>query len=216
MQEDATMTGIQAGGSVFSFDGGAAGTIEFGTADDARNLREMLESRGGQPLAVILGIASDGDADVEGHAFSSSVELTLQLTEDDTSGHAISVRFPTADDAAKFRRNLLLGGALAASVALGSAGALVISSQPASPVDSGMWSAPAYERPAGRGMLEGEDLVLPAAAGAAATEATTLSTDPVTGRPADRGLLQGVDGSDITAPSITGPGGTIPVNGVDE
>ena len=209
------MSGTQAGSSVFSFDGGAAGTIEFGTAEDARNLREMLESRGGQPLSVILGIADDGN-DVEGHGQGQSVALSLQLSEDDTSGHAISVRFPTADDAARFRRNLILAGALAASVALGTTGALVISGQPASPADSGMWNAPAYERPAGRGMLEGEDLVLPAAAGAAAADAAVNAIDPVTGRPADRGFMQGVDGSDVTGPSISGPGGTIPVNGVDE
>jgi len=209
------MSDTQAGGSVFSFDGGTTGTIEFGTAEDARNLREMLEGRGGRPLSVILGIAADGN-DVEGHGQAQSVALTLQLSDDDTSGHAISVRFPTAGDAARFRRNLILAGALAASVALGTTGALVISGQPSSPADSGMWNAPAYERPAGRGLLEGEDLVLPAAAGAAAAESTATSIDPVTGRPSDRGFMQGVDGSDISAPSITGAGGTIPVNGVDE
>ena len=212
------MTGMQAGSTLFSFDGGPSGTIEFGTTDDARRLREMLERRAGEPLPIILGYRGDADSDVEGHALDPSVALTLRLDDDDTTGHAISVRFPTADDAARFRRNLILAGALAASVAMGSAGALVISGQAGAPADSGIWQVPTYERPAGRGLLEGEDLIIPAGAAAAAAGAAASSIDAVTGRPADRGFLEGVDGgiSERTAPAITRPAGAGPLEGVDE
>lgn len=213
------MTGMQAGSTVFTIDGGPMGTIEFGTTDDARRLRELLERRAGESLPITLGYRGDPDSDVEGHAMDPSVALTLQLDGDDTTGHAISVRFPTADDAARFRRNMILAGALAASVALGSAGAIVISGQAGAPADSGIWQVPVYERPAGRGMLQGEDLIVPAGAAAgAAAESAVSSIDPATGRPMDRGFLRGVDGG-ISAgitPTESRPAGSGPLEGVDE
>jgi hypothetical protein len=213
------MTGMQAGSTVFTIDGGPSGTIEFGTADDARRLREMLERRAGEPMPIILGFRGDTDADVEGHALDQSVALTLQLDDNDTTGHAISVRFPTADDAAKFRRNLVLAGALAATVAIGSAGAIVISGQANAPADSGMWAVPAaVERPAGAGFLEGEDLLMPAVTGVAAGAAVS-SIDSATGRPAGTGFLEGVDGGiaeRAALPAITRPAGAGPLEGVDE
>ena len=210
-----TSTGGSASGGVH----GASGAVAFASADDARALRALLEGREGQTIAITLTIPTDTDtdADVEGHAALQSVALTLHLDEDDTEGHAISVHFPTRDDAARFRRNLLLTGALAGSIVLGSAGAVVISSQPGSPADDvPLVRTPVYERPAGHGLLEGVD-PLPAIVTPAAAAPFVTSIDPATGRPADRGFLEGVDGP-VPGPadtSTTRPPGRGPLEGVD-
>lgn len=222
------MSGTPVSGSLFAVEGGPTGTVEFSAAEDARVLRGFLDSRAGQPLPITLAIPADADTDVEGHAESPSVALTLIL-DDDTAGHAINVQFPTAADAAKFRRNLIISGALAGSIVLGSAGAMLISSQAGSPVDTGTMSrTPVYERPAGRGLLEGVDpaesistvSTVSEAAAASATGASSL-VDPITGRPADRGFLEGEDGSPGAAPSVSRPdvvrpAGSGPLEGADE
>ncbi len=206
------------GGSVSAGDRGAAGPVAFAAADDARALRALLEGREGQAIPITLTVPPDTDADVEGHLSLQSVALTLHLDEDDTEGHAISLHFPTAEDAARFRRNVILTGALAGSIVLGSAGAVVISSQPASPADEvPLLRTPVYERPAGHGLLEGVDPIPAISVPAAATPLTT-SIDPATGRPADRGFLEGVDGP-VPGPAdspATRPPGRGPLHGVDD
>jgi hypothetical protein len=210
------------GDSLLVVDGGSTGSVEFATADDAQTLRTILEGRAGQPLSITLAPAYS-DADVEGHAESPSVALTLRLGDDDVEGHAISVHFPTSADAARFRRNLLLTGAVAGSLILGSAGAVVINSQANAPADDAI-RGPVYERPVGRGALEYSDPTMSiseAAAAAAAAEAaaavTPMAIDPATGKPADRGFLAGVEGPAIGgADSATNrPEGKGPLEGVD-
>lgn len=206
------------GGPASMGDRGAAGAVAFASADDTRALRALLEGREGQTIPITLTVPPDTDADVEGHLSLQSVALTLHLDEDDTAGHAISVHFPTADDAARFRRNVILTGALAGSIVLGSAGAVVISSQPASPADEvPLLRTPVYERPAGHGLLEGVD-PFPAISVPAAAMPLTTPIDPATGRPADRGFLEGVDGP-VPGPAdspATRPPGRGPLHGVDD
>jgi hypothetical protein len=133
---------------------------------------------------------------VEGHVFQvaqRSVAINLQMDDDDdVEGHAISLRFPSLEDAEKFRRNLLAAGVLAGTLVVGSAGAIAITSQPATSDVSYPAQVQAYERPAGRGMLQGADITAPDAA-APAQASTVTGVDPATGQPARTGLQQGVD-----------------------
>ena len=196
--------------------GGAVASITFKDREDEARVRALLDGKGGSPLNVEL--AADASADVEGHAASTSVELTLRLEDDDVSGHAISVHFPTSQDAARFRRNLIAGGILVSTLAIGSAGAIVISSQAQAPAPP-LPATPAYERPAGVGPLEGVDmgpLPAPAPLPAVITEAPAI--DAVTGQPSGTGLLEGSDGA-VTGPATETtnlPPGTGLLEGVDK
>lgn len=183
------------------------GAVAYASAEDARNLRALLEDRGGQAIPVTLAMPAEAEADVEGHGQLRSVALTLLVEDDDTEGHAISVNFPTAEAAARFRRNLLLTGALAGSIVLGSAGAFVITSQSSAPADDvPLIRTPVYERPAGHGVLEGVDPFPTVSTEAAAPAVLVAPMDPATGRPADRGFPAGVDGG------LTGGGSNESVN----
>ncbi|MDQ2675151.1 MAG: hypothetical protein M3Y40_10900 [Chloroflexota bacterium] len=64
------------------------------------------------------------DDDVEGHGAGTSVALRAFEGDDDTEGHAIAVHFPSREEADAFRRRLLMAGALAGTIALGTAAGL--------------------------------------------------------------------------------------------
>ena len=69
-------------------------------------LRDRL-AKGG-PISARLAPAESGD--VEGHVFQvaqPSVAINLQLDDDDVEGHAISLHFPSLEEAERFRRGLL-------------------------------------------------------------------------------------------------------------
>lgn len=190
------------------------GAVAYASAEDARNLRALLEDRGGQAIPITLALPAEAEADVEGHGQLRSVALTLLVGDDDTEGHAISVNFPTAEAAARFRRNLLLTGALAGTIVLGSAGAFVITSQLSAPAeDAPVIRTPVYERPAGHGALEGVDPFSTVSTEAAAPAVIISPIDPATGRPADRGFLEGPDGA-VSEPVNRQPGHG-PLEGVD-
>lgn len=202
---------------------GQALFVEFEDREDAIRLRALIEAGDAAALPVQLTLAPE--AEVEGHATLDSVALTLILDDDDTEGHAINVHFPSAADAARFRRNMMVAGVLGGSVLLGSAGAIAITSQLGAPSDNApVQRAPAYERPAGHGTLEGVDPLAPAAIplapgfeGAPAITQDAPAMDTVTGRPAGSGFLEGTDGP---APDMAGqptrPAGSGPLKGVDE
>ncbi len=157
-------------------------------------LRERIGK--GTKGAIAVRLAASEGSDVEGHAFQmqQSVALNLQLGEDDTEGHAISLHFPTAAEADRFRRNLIAAGVLAGTLVVGSAGAIAISSQPAATnVSAPVQASQVYERPAGRGFLQGADIAAPEAGAPAAVSQAATGTDSVTGQPVRTGLQQGVD-----------------------
>jgi hypothetical protein len=164
-----------------------------------KSLRGRLSRSGGKPLSVRISPAEKSD--VEGHALDSkSVSLNLQLEGDDTAGHAISLHFPTAEEADKFRRNLLLAGILAGTIVVGSAGAIAITSQPATsaPVDQSQ----TYERP-------GANAVSP-----------VTGINPATGQPWRSGFQERADGEltgpgDAAPPALRHPAGSGPVAGVE-
>lgn len=92
----------------------AAGDIEW--------IRDRLD-RGDAGTPVILKAGDDGDDDVEGHG-AGTIRLRAFGDEEDTEGHALSIHFPTRDEADAFRRRLLLAGALTGTIALGAAGGI--------------------------------------------------------------------------------------------
>jgi hypothetical protein len=176
-------------------------------------LRERIAKRSG---AISVRLAPASASDVEGHVFQAaqrSVAINLQMDEDDVEGHAISLRFPTLEEADKFRRNLIAAGVLAGTLVVGSAGAIAITSQPAATDVSPVQATQAYERPAGHGMLPGADIAAPEAAAPAQAAAVT-GVDPATGQPARTGLQQGVDlGTAAAATSANAATGIDPVTG---
>jgi hypothetical protein len=204
-------------------DHGQALYVEFEDREDAIRVRALLEGGDANKLPVQLTLAPG--AEVEGHAASDSVELNLILDDDDTEGHAISVRFPSSAEAARFRRNMMVAGVLGGSVLLGSAGAIAITSQLGAPSDNApVQRAPAYERPAGHGTLEGVDPLAPAVVplapateGAPAITGDAPAMDTITGRPAGSGFLEGAEGP---VPNVsdqpTRPAGSGHLKGVDE
>lgn len=185
-------------------------------------LRALLEKRRQGAIAVRLAPV---DSDVEGHAFGvalRSVALRVRIEDDDTEGHAISVHFPSVEDADRFRRNLLAVGVLAGTIALGSAGAIAISSQPATTGTAiPSQATQVYERPAGRGLLQGIDIVDESASPVSNVAAPSSALDEVTGKPARSGLQAGADigggaGAAVNpAPATERPAGSGPLEGVD-
>ena len=205
-------------------DQGQVVPLAFADQKTEERLRTRLSGTG---KAMSVRITPAEQSDVEGHALDAtqrSVFVKLQLDEDDTEGHAISLHFPTAADADKFRRNLLVAGLLAGSIVVGSAGAIAISSHPAAPGASAPTvQSQVFERPAGRGFLQGADMTTPAttAAGASSISAAT-GIDPATGKPAQSGFQERADagsGPADTAPAgsqtVQRPAGSGPLEGAD-
>ena len=157
--------------------------------------RARLASADDQKVSV--RISPPDEADVEGHAFSAtqrSVWLRVNLDDDDTEGHAISVHFPTVDEAEKFRKRLMAAGLLTGAVVLGSVGAIAVSNLPTAQALPHPGSAQVFERPTGHGFMEGVDITSAAGAGTAAAAAQS-GIDAATGKPARSGFLEGADGA---------------------
>jgi hypothetical protein len=89
----------------------ATGDIEW--------IRDRLD-RGDAATPVILKAGDDGDDDVEGHG-TATLRLQAFDDEDDTVGHALSIHFPSREEADAFRRRLLLTGVLTGTIVLGAA-----------------------------------------------------------------------------------------------
>ena len=90
--------------------------VRFTSAEGEGSIRSKL-AKGG-PVAVRLRIPPDSD--VEGHSLGDSVVLALAKFDDsDVEGHAISIHFPDAGQARRFRNEIVAAGALTATLALG-------------------------------------------------------------------------------------------------
>ena len=102
--------------------GGETDTLPIGFADrrDEERLAELLGT--GEQLRVRLTPAMD--TDTEGHVLRRGeldTLVRLQAVEgDDTEGHAISLRFPSAEEANRFRTRMLATGALVGTLVVGS------------------------------------------------------------------------------------------------
>ena len=191
--------------------------MAFPDGETERRLNARLRS--GDERALKVRIAPAGDEDVEGHALAGaerSVLIKVGLDDDDTEGHAISVRFPSAADADKFRRRLMTVGLLTGTVAIGSVGAVAISNMPTASSDVSFPANTAvFERPAGHGLLEGVDITDAAPAAAAATAAQASGIDAETGKPARSGMLEGVDGGVAGAAAATAATEATQASGID-
>ena len=98
---------------------GPAATWRFVEPDEEQRLLEALRHRAG-PISVQL--VPDA-RDTSGHAADGAAAVVLRLPdEDDVEGHAISIRFPSQEQAAAFQRRLLATGVLAGTLVMGAAG----------------------------------------------------------------------------------------------
>ncbi len=59
------------------------------------------------------------ESDTEGHAFAGTRIRVIVEDGDDAEGHAMSLRFPSIEEAATFRKRLLASGVLVGTIALG-------------------------------------------------------------------------------------------------
>ena len=96
---------------------GHARRLTFAPESDDEWLREKLGSDGKTRVRIR---AADDEDDAEGHAARVSNTLRVIVeTDDDTEGHAISIHFPSREEADLFRRRLLATGVLVGAVAIG-------------------------------------------------------------------------------------------------
>ena len=93
--------------------------VRFGSSESEAQVRSLLSKADTMRVRVRLA----DEQDVEGHLFGggdSSLVLALQLSgDDDVEGHAISIHFPDAEQARRFRNELLAAGVLTATLAMG-------------------------------------------------------------------------------------------------
>ena len=100
------------------------GTVQI--IGDDEWLDEALRRK---PGAASVRIRPADEDDAEGHAAATRRMVTVVVeTDDDTEGHAISLHFPSAQEAEAFRKRLLLTGVLVGTVAVGAAGGYALSS----------------------------------------------------------------------------------------
>lgn len=89
--------------------------VRFNSAEGEASIRSRL-AKGG-PIAVRL---IPPDSDVEGHSLGDSVVVAIaKLDDSDVEGHALSIHFPDAAQARRFRNEMIAAGALTATLALG-------------------------------------------------------------------------------------------------
>jgi hypothetical protein len=109
----------------------AVQSVRFASPDGEARFVEF--ARQAEKLNVRL---TPPDQDVEGHEASPTTVLAnIGLDEDDTVGHAISIHFPDAEAARRFRNQLLAAGAVTATLALGAGAGMALA--PGVQVESG-------------------------------------------------------------------------------
>jgi hypothetical protein len=98
---------------------GKAPRIEIMDPAIERRLRAFIAERESRPVRIAQS------KDVEGHMAAAADSATVRIIledEDDTEGHAISLRFPDAESARQFRTKLA-AGVLVGALAVAGAGA---------------------------------------------------------------------------------------------
>ena len=90
--------------------------VRFTSPEGEGSIRSKLAQGG--PIAVRL--TSPSDSDVEGHSLGDTVVVAIaKFDDDDVEGHALSIHFPDAGQARRFRNEMIAAGALTATLALG-------------------------------------------------------------------------------------------------
>src|SRR6266480_894738 len=115
--------------------------IRFGSAESEAQVRSLLSKADTMRVRVRLA----DEQDVEGHLFGggdTSLVLALALSgdDDDVEGHAISIHFPDAEQARRFRNELLAAGVLTATLAMGVGTGIALA-----PHNTGTAAAPASQ-----------------------------------------------------------------------
>lgn len=122
------------------------GTIaEARTTDPATATKLRKAMRDPQWSRRSVRVAS-APGDVSGHLAGDSVAVSVTL-DDDVEGHTMTLRFPSAEDAKRLQQRLIVGGILAASIAVGAVGASQLAGQQAQVVPQ---AGPAITAPAVR------------------------------------------------------------------
>jgi hypothetical protein len=220
------MSGTAQGYALAIGDSGQMMPVGFPDPKTEERLREQLSSAAKKKLPVSIELSEQPD--VEGNTFGAalrSVWVNVRMDAGEIVGPPISVHFPSAEEAALFRRRLIAAGVLAGTIAVASVGAIGLANLPtASSLNAPASQTQVYERPAGHGFLERAVIDEPAAATAPAA-ATNPATgiDPATGKPERSGLLKGADIGSAPAPSAGAgayvgerPVGTGPLEGGPE
>jgi hypothetical protein len=108
--------------------------------EDAARILDALR-QGDSGVRLRLG----EDDDVTGHLMADPAIVRVVI-EDDTEGHTLDLRLPSAADAEEFRRRLLLAGVLTAALVLGAGGVALAAGQDGSSIgDSGRIENVSYE-----------------------------------------------------------------------
>jgi hypothetical protein len=110
-----------------------AATVRFVNPEDVERILAVLK-RG----AASVSLTPREDTDVEGHAATGEVIIDARFDDDDTEGHAIALKFPTAQDARDFQMKILAAGLLAGTIVVAGIGA---TAQPFASTDVGTGSA---------------------------------------------------------------------------
>ena len=90
------------------------------TSDDEAWVKQLSDS--GKTVRIRI----PADADTEGHESSSVLTVLVGGDDDDVEGHALSLHFPSVQEANDFRRNLLAAGLITATLAVGAAGGMAV------------------------------------------------------------------------------------------
>jgi hypothetical protein len=90
------------------------------TSDNEAWVKELSES--GKAVRIRI----PADADTEGHVSSSVLTVLVDADDDDVEGHALSLHFPSIQEANDFRRNLIAAGLITATIAVGAAGGYAV------------------------------------------------------------------------------------------
>jgi hypothetical protein len=98
---------------------GHASAIQW-TSSDESWIKELSDSE--KPVRIRI----PAEDDTEGHVASADVVVVVSTDDDDVEGHALSLHFPSAQEANDFRRKLMAAGLLTATLAIGTAGGLAI------------------------------------------------------------------------------------------
>jgi hypothetical protein len=93
---------------------------------DEDRFLDALRKRRGEPGSTRIQMAPADEADTQGHGAGFATTVIVRPEGDDTEGHAISLHFPTAEEADAFRRRLLVTGLVVGTVTIGALGATAL------------------------------------------------------------------------------------------
>ena len=112
----------------------------FANSDSEVRLRSLIEDRG---AGIRVRVDGPSDLDVVGHALGGAGELTLTILdgEDDTEGHAISLHFPSLEEAKRFQNRMLATGAIVGTLVIAGTGLALTQALPDAGTAGGVQSA---------------------------------------------------------------------------